>query len=106
MIRITPPELRALARPRRHPGLFLWEPWASRAVEVSGKDKVHILANSGDVGYFQNFIVVANKKFVDAKPDATVRVLAALRDAIDFQSSDPAEATRSAAKEQDEAGDG
>ena len=71
-----------------------WEPWASRAIEVSGKNKVHILANSGDVGYFLNFIVAANKKFVDAKPDATVRVLAALRDAIDFQNRNPAEAAR------------
>jgi NitT/TauT family transport system substrate-binding protein len=73
---------------------FVWEPWASRAVEVSGKNKVHILANSGDVGYFLNFVVVANKKFVDAKPDATTRVLAALRDAIDFQNRYPAEAAR------------
>ena len=63
-------------------------------IEVSGKNKVHILANSGDVGYFLNFIVAANKKFVDAKPDATVRVLAALRDAIDFQKRNPAEAAR------------
>ena len=73
---------------------FVWEPWASRAVEVSGKDKVHIMANSGDVGYMLNFIVAANKRFVDAKPDATARVLAALRDAIDFQNKNPAEATR------------
>ena len=73
---------------------FVWEPWATRAIEVSGKNKVHILANSGDVGYFLNFIVAANKKFVDAKPDATVKVLAALRDAIDFQKRNPAEAAR------------
>jgi ABC-type nitrate/sulfonate/bicarbonate transport system substrate-binding protein len=52
------------------------------------------MANSGDVGYLLNFVVVANKKFVDAKPEATTRVLAALRDAIDFQNSNPAEATR------------
>jgi len=41
-----------------------------------------------------NFIVAANKKFVEAKPEATVRVLAALRDAIAFQNSNPAEAVR------------
>ena len=73
---------------------FVWEPWAARAVEVSGKDKVHILANSGDVGYFLNFIVVANKKFAEANPNTTTRVLAALRDAILFQNSNPAEAAR------------
>jgi NitT/TauT family transport system substrate-binding protein len=73
---------------------FVWEPWATRAVEVSGKNKVHILANSGDVGYFLNFIVAANKKFVEAKPDTTVKILAALRDAIDFQNRNPAEAAR------------
>jgi NitT/TauT family transport system substrate-binding protein len=73
---------------------FVWEPWATRAIDVSGKNKVHILANSGDIGYFLNFIVAANKKFVDAKPDATVKILAALRDAIDFQNRNPAEAAR------------
>jgi NitT/TauT family transport system substrate-binding protein len=73
---------------------FVWEPWASRAVEVSGKDKVHILANSGDIGYFLNFVVAASRKFVEAKPDATTRVLAALRDAIDFQVKSPTEAAR------------
>jgi NitT/TauT family transport system substrate-binding protein len=73
---------------------FVWEPWASRAVEVSGKDKVHILANSGDVGYLLNFVVAANKKFVDTKPEAATRVLAALRDAIDFQNHNPVEAAR------------
>jgi sulfonate transport system substrate-binding protein len=73
---------------------FVWEPWASRAVEVSGKSKVHLLANSGDVDYFLNFIVAANKKFVETRPDATVRVLAALRDAIDFLNRNPAEAAR------------
>ena len=38
--------------------------------------------------------MAANKKFVEAKPDATVRVLAALRDAIEFQNGNPAEAVR------------
>jgi NitT/TauT family transport system substrate-binding protein len=73
---------------------FVWEPWAARGVEVSGKDKVHILANSGDIGYQLNFIVVGNKKFVDKNPDATAKVLAALHDAIDFQNANPAEAAR------------
>ena len=73
---------------------FVWEPWASRGVEVSGKDKVHIVANSGDVGYQLNFVVVANKKFVDSKPDTAVKVLAALRDAINFQNANPAEAAK------------
>ena len=63
-----------------------------------GYGKVHILANSGDIGYDLNFVVVANKRFVDAKPDATVKVLAALRDAINFQSSNPAEAAEISAK--------
>jgi NitT/TauT family transport system substrate-binding protein len=94
LIPMTPPELVPSLDRGDINAFFVWEPWASRAVEVSGKSKVHIMANSGDVGYMLNFIVVANKKFVDAKPDVTVRVLAALRDAIDFQNKNPAEATR------------
>ncbi len=73
---------------------FVWEPWATRGVEVSGKNKVHILANSGDVGYLLNFVIGANKKFVDAKPEVVTRVLAAIRDAVDFQNKNPGEAAR------------
>jgi NitT/TauT family transport system substrate-binding protein len=94
VIGMPPPELVPSLDRGDIQAYFVWEPWASRAVEVSGKDKVHILANSGDIGYFLNFIVVGNKKFVDAKPDVTTRVLAALRDAVDFQLKNPAEATR------------
>src|SRR5262245_9348450 len=94
VIPMTPPELVPSLDRGDIQAYFVWEPWASRAVEVSGKDKVHLLANSGDVGYFLNFIVVANKKFLEAKPDAATRVLAALRDAIAFQNRNPAEAAR------------
>lgn len=71
---------------------WCWEPWPTRAVQVSGKDKVHILANSGAIGYELNFVVVANKAFVAAKPKVVVRLLAALRDAIDYQNKNPKEA--------------
>jgi NitT/TauT family transport system substrate-binding protein len=94
VISMPPPELVSSLDRGDIEAYFVWEPWASRAIEVSGKDKVHILASSGDVGYFLNFIIAANKRFVEAKPDVTVRVLAALRDAIDYQNSNPAEATR------------
>jgi NitT/TauT family transport system substrate-binding protein len=94
MVSIPPPELVPSLDRGDIEAFFCWEPWPARAVEISGKDKVHIQATSGDVGYLLNFIVAANKKFVDAKPDATVRVLAALRDAIDFLNNNPAEAIR------------
>jgi ABC-type nitrate/sulfonate/bicarbonate transport system substrate-binding protein len=94
LISMPPPELVPSLDRRDIEAYFVWEPWASRAIEVSGKNKVHILANMGDVGYTLNFIIVANKNFAAAKPDAVVRVLAALRDAIDFQNSNPAEAAR------------
>jgi NitT/TauT family transport system substrate-binding protein len=94
VIAMTPPELVPSLDRGDIQAFFVWEPWASRAVEVSGKSKVHIMANSGDVGYLLNFAVVANKKFVDAKPEATTRVLAALRDAVEFQNRNPAEAAR------------
>lgn len=94
VIPMPPPELVPSLDRHDIEAYFVWEPWATRAIEVSGKDKVHILANSGDVGYLLNFIVAANKNFAAAHPDAVVHVLAALRDAIDYQNSHPAEAAQ------------
>jgi ABC-type nitrate/sulfonate/bicarbonate transport system substrate-binding protein len=94
LVSIQPPELISSLDRGDVDAFFCWEPWPARAVETSGKDKVHILATSGDIGYLLNFIVAANKKFVEAKPDATARVLAALHDAIEFQNNNPAEAIR------------
>jgi NitT/TauT family transport system substrate-binding protein len=92
LISMPPPELVPSLDRHDIEAYFVWEPWATRAIQVSGKDKVHILANMGDVGYALNFIIVANKNFATAKPDAVVRVLAALRDAIAYQNSNPEEA--------------
>lgn len=94
LVATPPPELVPSLDRQDIDAYFCWEPWPSRAIDVSGKDKVHILANSGDVGYMLNFIVVANKNFIAANPDLAVRVLAALRDAIDFQNSHPTEAAQ------------
>jgi ABC-type nitrate/sulfonate/bicarbonate transport system substrate-binding protein len=94
LVSIQPPELIPSLDRGDVDAFFCWEPWPARAVEISGKDKVHIPATSGDVGYLLNFIVAANKKFVESKPDVTVRVLAALRDAIEYQNSNSAEAVR------------
>jgi ABC-type nitrate/sulfonate/bicarbonate transport system substrate-binding protein len=94
LVSIQPPELVPSLDRGDVEAFFCWEPWPSRAVEISGKDKVHILVRSGDVGYLLNFIVAANKKFVESKPDVTVRVLAALRDAIAYQNANSAEAVR------------
>ena len=91
---MSPPELVPSLDRGDIDAYFVWEPWATRAVEVSGKSKVHIFTNSGAVGYLLNFVIVANKKFVDAKPDVATRVLAAIRDAIDFQNKNPGEAAR------------
>ncbi len=93
-VSMPPPELVSSLDRHDIEAYFCWEPWPSKAIEVSGKDKVHLLANSGDVGYLLNFIVVANKNFAAAKPDTVVRVIAALRDAIAFQNANAAEATR------------
>jgi NitT/TauT family transport system substrate-binding protein len=97
LIPVTPPELPAALDRGDVQAFFSWEPWPSKSVEISGKDKVHILASSGDVGYFQNFVVVGNKKFIQANPDVTVRVLAAMRDASDFLARDREEAIKIAA---------
>jgi ABC-type nitrate/sulfonate/bicarbonate transport system substrate-binding protein len=98
LIPVTPPELPAALDRNDVQAFFSWEPWPSKAIEISGKDKVHILASSGDVGYFQSFVVVGNKKFIQAKPDVTVRVLAAMRDAGDYLGRDRADAIRIAAE--------
>jgi NitT/TauT family transport system substrate-binding protein len=94
LVPVAPPELVPALDRGDVQAFFCWEPWPSKAVEISGKDKVHLLASSGDVGYFLNFIVVANKKFAELKPDVTARVLAALRDAIDYMNSNKADAIK------------
>jgi NitT/TauT family transport system substrate-binding protein len=91
---VTPPELPAALDRGDVQAFFSWEPWPSRSVEISGKNKVHILASSGDVGYFQSFIIVGNRKFVQSKPDVTVRLIAAMRDASDYVASDRAESIK------------
>ena len=97
IIPVTPPELPAALDRGDVQAFFSWEPWPSKSVEISGKDKVHILASSGDVGYFQSFVVVGNKKFIQGRPDVTVRMLAAMRDASDYLVSERAEAIKIAA---------
>ncbi len=92
IVPMQPPELVPTLDRRDIEAFFCWEPWPSKAVQISGKDKVHLLANSGDIGYFLNFIVVSNQKFVTAHPETTVKVLAALRDAIAYLNANPAEA--------------
>jgi NitT/TauT family transport system substrate-binding protein len=94
---VTPPELVPALVRGDVKAFFSWEPWPTKAVEVAGKDKVHILASSGDVGYFQSFVVVGNKRFIEGKPDVTVRMLAALRDATDYMNKEHADAIKIAA---------
>jgi NitT/TauT family transport system substrate-binding protein len=97
IVGVTPPELvPALVRGDVQ-AFFSWEPWPTKAVEIAGKDRVHILANSGDVGYFQSFVVVGNKNFIQANPNVTVRLLAALRDATDHLNKDHSDAIKIAA---------
>ena len=98
IIPVTPPELPAALDRNDVQAFFSWEPWPSKSIEISGKDKVHILASSGDVGYFQSFIVVGNKNFVKAHPDVTVRVLAAMRDASAYVAQDHSETVKIAAQ--------
>jgi len=98
IISIPPPELIPAIDRGDIQAFLVWEPWASRAVEISGKDKVKILLSSGDFGYYLNFIAVANRNFSDAKPDITARVLAAIRDAMNFINASRPEAVQIGAK--------
>ena len=98
IVPVTPPELPVALDRRDIVAFFCWEPWPSKAVEISGKDKVQILGSSRDAGYFQNFVIAGNRKFIQANPDATVRVLAALREASDYMARERAEAIKIAAE--------
>jgi NitT/TauT family transport system substrate-binding protein len=97
IVGVTPPELVPAIVRGDIQAFFSWEPWPTKAVEIAGKDKVHILASSGDVGYFQSFVVVGNKNFIQANPDVTARLLAALRDATDYLNKDHFDAIKIAA---------
>jgi NitT/TauT family transport system substrate-binding protein len=97
LVPMTPPELVPSLDRKDIDAYFVWEPWPARALEVSGKDKVHMLANSGDLGYMLYFIVVANRQFVESKPEVAIKTLAALRDAIAYQNAHKAEAIKVAA---------
>jgi len=97
IISIPPPELIPALDRGDIQAFMVWEPWPTRALEISGRDKVKILLSGGDFGYLQHFIVVVNRKLSDAKPDATARVLAALRDALAFTNTNRAEAVKIAA---------
>jgi len=92
LVSVQPPELVPALDRGDIQAFMSWEPWPSRAVEISGKDKVRVLLTSGDFGYFLHFIAVVHPKFAAAKPDATARVLAALRDASEFVYTNRAEA--------------
>jgi ABC-type nitrate/sulfonate/bicarbonate transport system substrate-binding protein len=94
LVSVQPPELIPSLDRGDIQAFLSWEPWPSRAVEISGKDKVLLLLTSGDFGYFLNFIAVVNRKFSDAKPDATARVLAAVREASNFINTNRAEAVQ------------
>jgi ABC-type nitrate/sulfonate/bicarbonate transport system substrate-binding protein len=98
IIPVTPPELPAALDRGDIQAFFCWEPWPSRAVEISGKEKVHILGSSGDAGYFQNYVMAGNKKYIQANPDVTVRVLMALREASDYLAREKADAVKIAAE--------
>jgi NitT/TauT family transport system substrate-binding protein len=95
---VTPPELPAALDRGDIQAFFCWEPWPSRAVEISGKDKVHILGSSRDAGYFQNYVLAGNKKYIQTNPDVTVRVLIALREASDYLARERADAVKIAAE--------
>jgi NitT/TauT family transport system substrate-binding protein len=99
LVAIPPPELVPSLDRGDIQAFFCWEPWPTKAVQVSGKDKVHLLAGSSDVGYYSNIILVGNEKFVTANPGATVRVLAAVRDATDYMNKDHATAVQVGAEE-------
>jgi ABC-type nitrate/sulfonate/bicarbonate transport system substrate-binding protein len=77
---------------------FFWEPWPSKAVEVSGK-KVHILGSSAQLGVYAAKLFMAVPRTYARKNPETIRgFLKAMTEAGEYIESNPQEAYKIVAK--------
>ena len=68
-------------------GFFYWEPWPTKAVEVSG-NKVHILGSSAQLGvYAAKLFIAVPKTYAQKNRQAVEGFLAALSEAGDYSIS-------------------
>ena len=77
---------------------FFWEPWPSKALEVSG-NKVHILGSSAQLGvYAAKLVIAVPKTYATKNPETIKGFLKALAEAGDYIHQNPQEAYKLVAK--------
>jgi len=77
---------------------FFWEPWPSKAVEVSG-NKVHILGSSAQLGvYAAKLFIAVPRTYAEKNPETVKNFLKALNEAGEYVHQNPQEAYKLVAK--------
>lgn len=77
---------------------FFWEPWPSKAVEVSGS-KVRILGSSAQLGVYSSKLFIAvPKSYAEKNPETIKGFLKALTEAGEYLHQNPQEAYKLVAK--------
>jgi len=77
---------------------FFWEPWPSKAVEVSGT-KIHILGSSAQLGvYAAKLFIAVPRVYAEKNPETIKNFLKALAEAGEYIHQNPQEAYKMVAK--------
>ena len=77
---------------------FFWEPWPSKAIEVSG-NKVHILGSSAQLGvYASKLFIAVPKSYAEKNPETIKGFFRALTEAGEYLHQNPQEAYKLVAK--------
>ena len=78
--------------------IFFWEPWPSKALEVSGS-KVHILGSSAQLGvYAAKLFITVPRTYAQKNPETVKGFLKALSEAGEYCQQHPKEAYAIVAK--------
>lgn len=93
-VNVAPPESVALLERGDIDAFFFWEPWPTKALQVSG-EKVHILATSDQDGvYSSTLFLEVGGPYSRQNPDGVKALLRALIEATDLIKADPEEAAQ------------
>lgn len=77
---------------------FFWEPWPSKALEVSG-NKVHIIGSSAQLGvYASKLFMAAPRTYAEKNPETIKGFLKAMTEAGEYIHKNPEEAYKLVAK--------
>ncbi|MBI5442300.1 MAG: ABC transporter substrate-binding protein, partial [Deltaproteobacteria bacterium] len=97
-VNVPPPESVPLLDKGDISAFFYWEPWPSKALEVSGS-KVHILGSSAQLGvYSSKLFITVPRSFAEKNPDTIKNFLKALSEAGEYAQQNPQEAHKIVAK--------